>query len=160
MKPIKLTRVSPFSASQMFDMVADVSNYPEFLPYCVGARVHETNPSPTGSGAVSGIASMKADLMIRYKFIHESYTSLVHLNSNDQSIEVNQAHGPFRKLSNKWHFEPRADGGCDVHFFLDFEFAVPLLRRVLSPLMERATRHMVEAFEARAVSLYSEPDAD
>jgi coenzyme Q-binding protein COQ10 len=154
MKPIQLTRVSPFSASQMFDMVADVAKYPEFLPYCVGARVHETKPSATEEG----VACMKADLMIRYKFIHESYTSLVHLNSKAASIEVNQAHGPFRRLSNKWQFEPRADGGCDVHFFLDFEFAVPLLRRVLSPLMERATRHMVEAFEARALTLYSQPD--
>lgn len=147
-----LLRQSPYSSRQMFDLVKDVDRYPEFVPYCTGARVREVRPHPDGTDV------MTADLMIAYKMIRETYTSDVILDEKQLVISVTQAHGPFRRLKNEWRFHdggPEGAQGCEIEFFLDFEFRVPLLRRVIQPLMGRAVEKFVEAFEARADDIYA-----
>ncbi len=146
MKTVTLERLSPYQADQMFDLIGDVGRYHEFLPYCVGSRVRSRKPEAGGE-------VMTADLMIRYKLIHETYTSDVVLNRACGTISVRQAKGPFRSLKNEWRFVP-AEEGCQVMFRLDFEFQFSLLARILSPIMDHAVERMVEAFETRAHALY------
>ena len=102
------TRVLPYTPEQIFDLVADVERYPEFLPWCVGARVSKRED-----------ALIVADLMIGFKMIRERYTSKVKLDRPNR-IDVNYGHdGPFRHLENHWQFKPADGGGCEVDFFLD-----------------------------------------
>lgn len=142
MQAIKLTRQSPFTAQQMFDLITDVDRYDEFIPYCTAARVRERSDS-----------EMLADLAIGYKMLRETYTSRIELASEPLQVTVHQAKGPFRHLFNQWTFEP-TDSGCDVHFELQFEFAVPLLRRIIQPIMGRVVERFVAAFETRALEIY------
>ncbi len=144
MQTIKLTRQNPYTAQQMFDLITDVDRYDAFIPYCTAARVRERSES-----------EMLADLAIGYKMLRETYTSRIVLGDAPLSVTVHQAKGPFRHLNNKWVFEETADG-CDVHFELQFEFAVPLLRRIIEPIMNRVVDHFVAAFEERAIDIYGE----
>lgn len=153
MQTIKLTRNSPYTAQQMYELVVDVDSYHAFIPYCTASRVRTRRAAKTGSGEV-----MLADLVIAYKFLRETYTSEVLLDPAARTVTVNQARGPFRHLYNGWRFEP-TETGCDVHFELQFEFAVPLLRRVIQPIMGRVVTHFVGAFEARAHALYGGQDS-
>ena len=143
-----LLRQSSYTSRQMYDLVKDVASYPEFVPYCTGARVRETRPH------LDGTDIMSADLMIAYKMIRQTYTSDVILDENQLVISVSQARGPFRKLKNEWRFHDKG-AGCEIDFFLDFDFSVPLLRRVIQPLMGRAVEKFVDAFEARADDIYA-----
>jgi coenzyme Q-binding protein COQ10 len=139
------TRTLPYTPEQVFDLVADVERYPEFLPWCVGARVRERSES-----------TILADLMIGFKMIRERYTSRVVLDRPNR-IDVEYGHeGPFRHLENQWAFKP-APGGCEVEFFLDFEFKSRMLQRLIGVLFQEAVRRMVSAFEARARALYGAP---
>ncbi|MGC6472113.1 MAG: type II toxin-antitoxin system RatA family toxin [Parvibaculales bacterium] len=142
-----LLRQSPYTSQQMYDLVKDVAAYPEFVPYCTGARVRDLRPY------TDGLDVMSADLMIAYKMIRETYTSDVILDENQLVISVTQARGPFRKLKNEWRFHDKG-AGCEIDFFLDFDFKAPLLRRVIQPLMGRAVEKFVEAFEGRAEEIY------
>jgi len=144
MQTIKLTRQNPYTAQQMFDLITDVDRYDAFIPYCTAARVRERSES-----------EMLADLAIGYKMLRETYTSRIVLGDAPLSVTVHQAKGPFRHLYNKWVFEETADG-CDVHFELQFEFAVPLLRRIIEPIMNRVVDRFVAAFEERAIDIYGE----
>lgn len=143
-----LLRQSPYTARQMYDLVKDVARYPEFVPYCTGARVHDIRPH------MGGAEVMSADLMVAYKMIRETYTSDVILDENELVIAVTQARGPFRKLKNEWRFR-QAEAGSEIDFFLDFDFRAPLLKRVIQPLMGRAVEKFVEAFEKRADDIYA-----
>ena len=147
MSATEIVRESDFTPEQMFALVADVPSYPEFVPYCVGARVQETRMLDNGHQI------MLADLRVVYKMIRETYTSEVDLDPQNLTIFVAQQDGPFRRLENRWQFEPR-EGGCFIKFYLDFDFRAPLLRRVIQPLMGRAVDKFVAAFEARAHQLY------
>ena len=118
MQSIKLTRQSPFTAQQMFDLITDVDRYEEFIPYCTASRVRQRDET-----------EMLADLAIGYKMLRETYSSRIELGAAPLTVTVHQAKGPFRHLFNQWTFED-TDSGCDVHFGLQFEFAVPLLRRI------------------------------
>lgn len=138
----------PYSVQQLFDLVADVANYPEFLPWCVAARI----TGQTDDGFL-------ADLVIRFKHITESYTSRVRLSPPDTTspeaqILVELVKGPFSHLSNRWHFAPDGQGGCHVHFMLDFSFKTKLLDSLIGGLFGRATEKMVGAFSRRADDLY------
>ena len=143
-----LIRQSPYTAEQMYALVADVAAYKEFLPYCTGSRVRSVTQGPDGQ------KTMQADLMIAYKVLRETYTSEVMLDDAHKTIRVTQAHGPFRKLLNEWRFTDKPSGGSEVHFYLDFEFQVPLLRQVIQPIMGRAVEKFIGAFEDRAHDLY------
>jgi coenzyme Q-binding protein COQ10 len=139
-------RVLPYTPQQLFDLVADVERYPEFLPWCVGARIRER-----ASGRIL------ADLIIGFKLIRERFTSEVRLDP-PQRIEATYTEGPFRYLNNHWGFTPVA-GGCRIDFFVDFEFRSRLLTKVIEVVFGEAVRRMVGAFERRARDLYGAPPA-
>ncbi len=139
-------RFLPYTQQQLFDLVADVERYPEFLPWCIAARIR----SREGNVLV-------ADLVIGFKMIRERFTSRVTLTPPER-VDVAYTHGPLRYLNNHWIFEP-APGGCVIDFFIDFEFKSALLQRVMGALFNEAVRRMVAAFEARAHRLYGAPPA-
>ena len=145
MQTIKLTRQSPFTAQQMYDMVIDVDHYHAFVPHCTASRVRERRDD----------GSMLADLVIAYKFLRETYRSEIVLDQAPWRVTVNQDRGPFRHLFNQWQFID-TDSGSDVIFELQFEFAVPLLRKIIAPMMTRVVERFIEAFEARALALYGD----
>jgi len=135
----------PYSAKQLFDLVADVERYPEFLPWCVGARIRERTEK-----------LLVADLLIGFRMVRERFTSRVVLSPYDR-IDVAYSEGPFRYLTNHWVFQPQPDGGCVIDFFVDFEFRSRLLQKVIEMLFNEAVKRMVSAFEARARQLYGAP---
>ncbi|RMD61099.1 MAG: type II toxin-antitoxin system RatA family toxin [Alphaproteobacteria bacterium] len=135
-------RFLPYTPKQLFDLVADVERYPEFLPWCVGARIRQR----TGDTIV-------ADLVIGFKMFRERFTSRVKLDEARYRIDVTYTEGPFRYLNNHWVFEPHP-GGCVIDFYVDFEFRSRILQRVIEALFSEAVRRMVGAFEARARALY------
>ena len=144
MKTHTETRKLPYTAEQMFNLVADVGRYPEFLPWCVGARIKEQKPD-----------MLLADLMIGFKMVREKFSSKVWLNRAERRIDVEYINGPFRQLKNHWTFSDEPGGGCRIDFFLEFEFSSVMLQKLIGVLFHEAVRRMVAAFEARAKQLYS-----
>jgi coenzyme Q-binding protein COQ10 len=137
----------PYTAEQLFDLVADVERYPEFLPWCMGARIRERKSN-----------EIVADLIIGYRMIRERFTSRVVLD-RAKRIDVAYSEGPFRYLNNHWAFLPQADGSCVIDFFVDFEFHSRMLQKIIEVLFNEAVKRMVSAFEARARKLYGTPPA-
>jgi coenzyme Q-binding protein COQ10 len=135
-------RVLPYKPEQLFGLVADVERYPEFLPWCVAARVRKRE----GNRIV-------ADLVIGYRMIRERFTSRVWLDPGGRRIDVAYTEGPFKYLNNHWIFEDHPEG-CAIDFYVDFEFRSRLLQKIISTLFQEAVRRMVAAFEARARALY------
>jgi coenzyme Q-binding protein COQ10 len=135
------TRILPYSPQQMFDLVADVARYQEFLPWCVGSRINWRKGS-----------TFNADVLIGYSFIREVFNSTVTLTPYE-CIEVKYQNGPFRHLKNNWRFRENGKG-CEVVFDIDFEFRTGLLNSVIQTVFEEAVHKMVGAFEARAGKLY------
>ena len=140
-------RVLPYTPEQLFALVADVERYPEFLPWCVGARIRERQPN-----------LIVADLIIGFRMFREQFTSRVRLDP-PRRIDVAYTEGPFRYLDNHWVFD-QVPGGCRIDFFVDFEFKSRLLQRVIELLFHEAVRRMVAAFEHRAQTLYGPPARD
>ncbi len=132
----------PYTPGQLYDLVADVERYPEFLPWCLAAKIRKRN------GAV-----IHADLVIGFKMFRERFTSKITLSPPDR-IDVAYADGPFRYLDNHWIFVPTPDGS-EIDFFVDFEFKNRVLQKVIEVLFNEAVRRMVAAFEARAKALYA-----
>lgn len=139
-------RVLGYRPEQLFDLVADVERYPEFLPWCIGARIRER-----------GKSLLIADLVIGFKVIRERFTSRVALDRPHLAIEVTYADGPFKHLSNRWRFEPRPNGGCLIDFYVEFEFRSVVLQKLIGVLFHEAVKRMVAAFETRARALYGPP---
>ncbi len=134
-------RIFRYRPEQMFELVADVRRYPEFLPWCVGARVLTRTET-----------EIVADLTIGFKMFRESFRSRVALQRPGQ-VGVTYEKGPFRYLNNTWTFTPHPQG-CEVDFFVDFEFSSALLQAVIGVVFNEAVRVMVGAFERRARVLY------
>ena len=134
-------RVLRYAPEQLFDLVADVRRYPEFLPWCVGARVISRTEK-----------EVVADLTIGFKMFRESFRSHVTLDRPER-IQVRYLNGPFRYLNNQWRFLPHPQG-TEVCFFVDFEFRSRLLQAVIGTVFNEAVRLMVRAFERRAMRLY------
>ena len=141
-------RLLGYRPEQLFDLVADVERYPEFLPWCIGARIRERSES-----------LLVADLVIGFKVIRERFTSRVALDRQNLAIEVTYADGPFKHLSNRWRFEPRPDGSCLIDFYVEFEFRSIVLQKLIGVLFHEAVKRMVAAFETRARALYGPPAA-
>ncbi|MCP1335786.1 type II toxin-antitoxin system RatA family toxin [Futiania mangrovi] len=137
----------PWRADQMYDLVAAVDRYPEFLPWCSGARIRRRE-------LADGHETLIADLIISFKVFREKFTSRVTLRPEETRVDVDYVDGPFRYLANHWHFIPREDGGCDIDFYVDFEFRSAILQRVVTALFQEAMQRLVRAFEARARDLY------
>jgi coenzyme Q-binding protein COQ10 len=131
----------PYTPEQMFDLVADVRRYPEFLPWCVASRIVARNDS-----------ELTADLTIGFKMFRETFRSRVTLERPGH-VHVEYLTGPFRYLNNHWRFHA-IPGGVEVDFFVDFEFRSRLLQAVIGTVFNEAVRLMVRAFERRAAILY------
>ena len=140
------TRHLPYSPAQMYDLVADVASYPEFLPWCAAARIRSTRPE--GEAEI-----MEADLVISFKVFRERFTSRVTLWPDDLKIDTEYLDGPFKYLKSQWVFT-EADGGCKVSFDVDFEFRNAILQRVVGLVFNEAMQRIVGAFETRAGALY------
>jgi coenzyme Q-binding protein COQ10 len=136
-------RVLPYAAEQLFDLVADIERYPQFLPWCRGARIRERRR-----------CLVVADLVIGFKMFRERFTSRIALDPPHR-IDVTYAEGPFRYLNNHWVFE-KVPEGCQIDFFVDFEFKSRVLQKVIEMVFGEAVRRMVGAFEERARDLYGE----
>ncbi|AFO87465.1 MULTISPECIES: type II toxin-antitoxin system RatA family toxin [Phaeobacter] len=141
------TRPMPYTAQQMYDLVADVGDYPKFLPWCSAARIRSR--TPLGEAEV-----MEADLVISFKVFRERFGSRVTLFPNDKKIDTEYLDGPFRYMKSNWAFADRADGGCDVSFFVDFEFKNAVLQGIIGVVFNEAMQRIVRAFERRAAELY------
>ncbi len=134
----------PFAPEQLFDLVADVGRYPEFLPWCVGARV-----------LTRGERELVADLAIGFGPLRESFTSRVTLE-RPRLIRATYENGPFRYLNNQWVFTG-GPAGTQVDFWVDFEFRNKILQRAMGTMFNEAVKRMVAAFLKRARELQSEP---
>lgn len=140
-------RTMPYSAQEMYDLVADVERYPEFLPWNAAARIRSRRAA--GESEV-----MEADLVISFKVFRERFGSRVTLWPAQHRIDTEYLDGPFSHMKSFWQFTDRPDGGCDVQFFVDFEFRNAILRRVIGTVFDQAMHRIVRAFEARAEALY------
>lgn len=139
-------RQMPYTAQQMYDLVADVASYPEFLPWCAAARIRSRTPE--GDAEV-----MLADLVISFKVFRERFGSKVTLHEAERRIDTEYLDGPFKFLKSTWRFDD-VDGGCQVDFYVDFEFKSKILQGVIGVVFNEAMQRIVRAFEQRAASLY------
>ena len=140
------TRTLPYTAKQMYDLVADVASYPKFLPWCAAARVRSVTPE--GEARL-----MLADLVISFKVFRERFGSRVLLKDEEMSIDTEYLDGPFKFLKSTWDFRD-VEGGCEVSFFVDFEFRNAILQGVIGVVFNEAMQRIVRAFEKRAADLY------
>mgnify|MGYP000507024885 CR=1 FL=1 len=147
MPGIRETQRMPWSCEQMFDLVADVGSYGEFLPWVAAVRVRSDSET-----------EMIADLLVGFKAIREKFTSRV-LKHRPGHLNVHYIDGPLRDLDNSWDFRPTGEGGCEVDFRVDFTFRNPVFEALAGQYFDRAFRRMVEAFEKRATELYGGPPA-
>ena len=143
------TKFLPYGAKEMFDLVADISSYPEFLPWCAAARIREE----VQKGQVQQI---EADLVISFKVFREKFGSRVLLNTSKYIIETDYIDGPFRYLHSVWSFE-NCEEGCKVKFNVDFEFKNAMLQSIIGLVFNDAMQRIVRAFERRASDLYTLP---
>lgn len=139
------TRIVPFTADLMFQVVADVEQYPKFLPWCVALRVLSRE-------RVKDRDVLSAEMAVGYGALRETYTSRVILDPVARTIDVAQTSGPFKQLENHWRFTPRAEG-CQVDFSLAYEFRNRVLNAVAGAAFGRVYVKMADAFEARAKEL-------
>lgn len=135
------------NASEMFDLVADVEKYPEFVPMCTDMRVR----SETDKG--EGVTVMVATMTVAYKMIRQSYTSRATLDKPNLKILVEYLDGPFRRMQNRWTFHPK-EGACEVEFFIDYEFRSRTLAMLMGAVFDTVFRRMAAAFEKRADEVY------
>lgn len=148
----KEKRVLPYTATQVYDLVADVARYPEFLPWTAAARIRKREPRPDGS------VLMEADLVISFKVFRERFGSRVTLWPEEKRIETEYLDGPFKYMRSHWVLTDVAGGGCEVDFFVDFEFRNAILQKLIGVVFDEAMRRVVRAFEARAEQLYGKPE--
>lgn len=145
MPGLRETRRMPYSAEQMFDLVADVKRYPEFLPWVVATRV-----------ASDSDHEMVADMLVGFKAIREKFTSRV-TKQRPRVIQVQYVDGPLRDLDNRWQFRSLDAHTCEVDFAVDFSFKNRIFEAIAGQYFDRAFRKMVAAFEKRAAELYGQP---
>lgn len=136
------------AATDMFDLVADVENYPKFVPLCstlaVKSRLDKGN----------GVTVLVADMTVAYKIIRETFTSRVTLDRANLKILVEYLNGPFKRMQNRWSFVPIGEDSCDVEFFIDYEFKSRALAIVMGAMFDAAFRRFAGAFEERADAVY------
>ncbi len=143
------TKTLPYTADQMYDLIADVASYPEFLPWCSAARIRSRKPLPC-----EGAEVMEADLVISFKLFRERFGSRVHLYPQKNRIEMEYLDGPFRYLKSHWQLHDLGAEGCRVEFFVDFEFRNIVLQKLIGVVFNEAMQRIVRAYESRAKVLY------
>jgi coenzyme Q-binding protein COQ10 len=136
------------SASQMFDLVADVERYPEFVPLCKTLKIRQRTTKPDGTEVIV------ADMTVSFKLVREAFTSRVTLDPVNLKITVEYLQGPFSNLENRWTFEPKSDADCDVGFFLSYEFKSRMLGMLMGTMFDTAFQRFSAAFEKRADQIY------
>ena len=142
-------REMPYSAEEMFALIADIEAYSEFLPWCEAARIRKRTPRPEGDGEI-----VEADLVISFKVFRERFGSRVTVRPEARIIDVEYLDGPFRYLNNHWEFIPTGEKRCEVEFFVDFEFRSRALQAIIGVVFNEAMQRIVRAFERRAEALY------
>ena len=135
-------KILPYTPEQMFDLVADVARYPEFLPWCIATRIKSSD---------DGL--MIADMVIGFKIFREQFTSRVKVD-RPHRIDVTYQNGPFKYLENHWLFEAADNESCLVDFHVEFEFRSKILEKAIGKVFTEAVHRMVSAFETRAADLY------
>ena len=140
------TRFLPYSADQMYALVADVASYPEFLPWCAAARIRREVPQDAS-------ILLEADLVISFKVFRERFGSRVILHPDARKIDTEYLDGPFKYMKSNWAFAD-TEGGCNVTFFVDFEFKNAILQGIIGVVFNEAMQRIVRAFERRADDLY------
>jgi coenzyme Q-binding protein COQ10 len=148
MRRFRTTRRVRHTAAEMFDLVADVERYPEFLPLVESLRVR------TRADHADGTATLVADMTVAYKVMRETFTSRVTLDRANLKIRAEYLDGPFSELDNRWTFTPVAEDLCDVEFFIAYEFKSRMLGLVMGAMFDAAFRRFAEAFERRADVVY------
>jgi len=141
-------RAVAHSAANMFDLVADVENYPRFVPLCQELTVRGRKALDDGKEVLI------ADMTVAYKLFRETFTSRVLLDQYQGKILVEYLDGPFRHLENTWAFHPSVGGGCRVDFFISYDFKSRALSALMGAMFDKAFRKFSEAFEARANEVY------
>ena len=136
------------SAKDMFDLVADVERYPEFVPLCRALKVRQRSP------AGEGIEVVVADMTVAYKLVRESFRSRVTLDRPNLKILVEYLEGPFSHLENRWTFHPESEQSCEVEFYIEYEFRSRTLGFLMGSMFEVAFRRFAAAFERRADAVY------
>ncbi|MBT6096520.1 MAG: type II toxin-antitoxin system RatA family toxin [Rhodospirillaceae bacterium] len=145
-------RVLPYTPEQLFELVRNVENYPEFLPWCQALRIRRREATETGEILV-------ADMVIGFKVFRERFTSRVEAyptgkdGSTVPRIDVAYTEGPFKFLNNHWVFNA-VEGGTEIDFFVDFEFRAKILEKAIGVVFNEAVQKMVNAFETRATKIY------
>ena len=147
MPQFETRKTVPHSAEEMFALVADVERYPQFLPLCEGLAVRSRKER-------EGKTLLVADMTVGYKAIRETFTTQVLLDPAALAIDVKYIDGPFRYLDNRWRFEALPQGGCSVHFFIDYEVKSRILGALMGSMFDRAFRMFTDAFEKRAAAIY------
>ena len=135
------------TATQMFDLVADVEKYPQFVPLCNALTVKSRTEK-------DGTMVMVADMTVAYKIIRETFTSRVMLDRANRKILVEYLNGPFKRMQNRWTFHPMGENACDVEFFIDYEFRSRTLAVLMGAMFDAAFRRFATAFEQRADEIY------
>jgi coenzyme Q-binding protein COQ10 len=136
------------SASDMFDLVADVEHYPEFVPLCRSLSVRKRAKDAEGRDVIT------ADMTVAYKLISETFTSRVTLDRKKLEVLVEYIEGPFQKMNNRWNFRSAGDHACDVEFFIAYEFRSRTLGLLMGAMFDAAFRRFSAAFERRADQVY------
>jgi coenzyme Q-binding protein COQ10 len=139
-------------ADQMFDLVADVERYPEFVPLCQALKIRQRRQNPDGTETIV------ADMTVSFKLVKETFASEVTLNRAGRNIHVRYLRGPFSNLENRWTFEPKAtdkgEEACDVGFFIAYEFKSRMLAMLMGAMFDAAFAKFSAAFEKRADMVY------
>jgi coenzyme Q-binding protein COQ10 len=148
MPEFSTTRRARHAASDMFDLVADVERYPEFVPLCRALEIRQRIQEP------EGIEIIVADMTVAYKLLRETFSSRVTLDRPSLQILVEYLQGPFSRMQNRWEFHPVAERACDVKFLIDYEFKSRALRLVMGAMFDAAFRRFAQAFERRADVIY------
>jgi coenzyme Q-binding protein COQ10 len=144
-------RLVKHSALQMFDLVADVERYPEFVPLCSSLKVRQRTSEPDGTEIVV------CDMTVSFKLVREAFTSRVTLDRANLKILVEYLRGPFSNLENRWTFEPKSDASCEVGFYLSYEFKSRMLAMLMGTMFDTAFQRFAAAFEKRADMIYGRP---
>ena len=144
----KDSRILPYTADQMYALVADIERYPEFLPWNSAARIRARRPGPEADSEL-----VEADLVISFKVFRERFGSRVTLWPSQMKIDTEYLDGPFKYLKSGWSFRD-VTGGCEVTFFVDFEFRNAILQGIIGVVFNEAMHRVVRAFEKRAADLY------
>lgn len=148
MPEFRTTRRVPYPARLMFDLVADVERYPDFVPFCERLAVRARRRD--GEREV-----LVADMTVGYKLVRETFTSKVTLDPVALEIRADYLDGPFRSMDNRWGFQPHPEGGCEISFCIDYEFRSRALALLMGTMFERVFRTFADAFEARAHQIYA-----